>query len=213
MRGINSRFGLATVLLAFIPLACISCFLAIEFREQQNRQEISLRTKALGGEYFEFGSLKSVMLQNTATDDDSLKPILLSCKAIHKLNLTNTKVAGSAFGMTSAARVRNLYCGGTDVNDSGVFFISRLPMLNHLDLSNTKVTDKGVEHLAKYARTLESLILDGNVGVTDDCLEHILSVGSLRHLSVVNTSMSEGTINANKKHGQVQFRMNSNELE
>ena len=82
---------------------------------------------------------------------------------------------------------------GTWVDDVEMIDIARLPKLQRLDLSHTRITDEGMLHL-KPASQIEDLNLYYAEWVTDQGMTAIKNWKKLKRLDVCGTRISNGTL-------------------
>jgi internalin A len=98
------------------------------------------------------------------------------------------KVQRDAAGNVVAVNLR-----GTWVDNVEMIDIARLPKLQRLDLSHTRITDEGMLHL-KSASQIEDLDLYYAEWVTDQGMTAIKNWKKLRRLDVRGTRISNGTL-------------------
>ncbi len=98
------------------------------------------------------------------------------------------KVQRDAAGNVVAVNLR-----GTWVDDMEMIDIARLPKLQRLDLSHTRITDEGMLHL-KPASQIEDLNLYYAEWVTDQGMTAIRNWNKLKRLDVRGTRISNGTL-------------------
>ena len=98
------------------------------------------------------------------------------------------KVQRDAAGNVVAVNLR-----GTWVDDMEMIDIARLPKLQRLDLSHTRITDEGMLHL-KPASQIEDLNLYYAEWVTDQGMTAIRNWKKLKRLDVRGTRISNGTL-------------------
>jgi len=80
---------------------------------------------------------------------------------------------------------------GTWVSDTELIELARLPKLERLDLSHTRITDEGLLHL-KPARQIQDLNLYYAEQVTDQGIAAIREWKNLKHLNLRGTRVSDG---------------------
>ncbi len=83
----------------------------------------------------------------------------------------------------------HLNVAGADLYDSDLMIVGRLEGLKMLDLDLTDITDAGLRYLSGCSH-LEDLRLKDNPQLTDGCVPHLLSLGSLNFLHLENTSIT-----------------------
>lgn len=98
------------------------------------------------------------------------------------------KVQRDAAGNVVAVNLR-----GTWVDDVEMIDIARLPKLQRLDLSHTRITDEGMLHL-KPASQIEDLNLYYAEWVTDQGMTAIKNWKKLKRLDVRGTRIANGTL-------------------
>jgi Leucine-rich repeat (LRR) protein len=98
------------------------------------------------------------------------------------------KVHRDAAGNVVAVNLR-----GTWVDDVEMIDIARLPKLQRLDLSHTRITDEGMLHL-KPASQIEDLNLYYAEWITDQGMTAIRNWKKLKRLNVRGTRISNGTL-------------------
>jgi Leucine-rich repeat (LRR) protein len=98
------------------------------------------------------------------------------------------KVQRDAAGNVVAVNLR-----GTWVDDVEMIDIARLPKLQRLDLSHTRITDEGMLHL-KPASQIEDLNLYYAEWITDQGMTAIKNWKKLKRLDVRGTRISNGTL-------------------
>ena len=84
--------------------------------------------------------------------------------------------------------------GSKSVTDAGVFHLSRLSRLRHLDLSGTSITDHGLEVLRALPE-LETVSLAWT-GVTDAGVAHLAACERLSNVNLQATSSGDGALRA-----------------
>ena len=98
------------------------------------------------------------------------------------------KVQRDAAGNVVAVNLRGTWAGDVEMVD-----IARLPKLQRLDLSHTRITDEGMLHL-KPANQIEELNLYYAEWVTDQGMTAIRNWKKLKRLDVRGTRISNGTL-------------------
>ncbi|KAK6947913.1 Leucine-rich repeat, partial [Dillenia turbinata] len=151
-------------------------------------------------------ALKYLDLSGTMFGDDSVEQIATIGVTLKSLNLSKTRISSAGMEIL-AGRVPNLemiYLSDTPIDDSALFYISTMPSLKDINLSNTKV--KGVtrqtddENDFAYSlaalqslRWLERLDLDGNQ-ISDSALYPVSGLQELNYLSLKSGSLSDGCL-------------------
>ena len=85
--------------------------------------------------------------------------------------------------------LQGLYLSNTNVTDDGLEHLKGLANLQILNLEDTKVTDAGLEHL-KGLTKLERLILN-DTNVTNSGLEHLTGLTNLSSLNLFGTNVTD----------------------
>ena len=150
------------------------------------------------------GDLFHLDLQGTRVTDASLEPIG-ELKNLNSLNLSGTAVTGSAISKLSGIEeLRTLNLAGTGISNEALDTIARFLVravnadngsgggfawLNYLILTDTKVSDAGLENISRL-KHLFALHLDGTK-VGDKGLEHIALLPELRSLWLDRTAVSD----------------------
>ena len=92
-----------------------------------------------------------------------------------------------------AGDVIGLRLRGTWVTDTELLDVARLPKLELLDLSHTRITDEGLLHL-KPAKQIRDLNLYYAEQITDQGMAAIRDWKNLKHLNVRGTRVFDGTL-------------------
>jgi len=83
--------------------------------------------------------------------------------------------------------VKRLNFKDSELDDEGLLFlISKVKVIDQLDLDNTLVTDKGVQYLTKL-ESIKELRLKGCRGITQKCLPDLASMKELELLHLGRT--------------------------
>ena len=99
------------------------------------------------------------------------------------LDLSDTQVDDSGLRfLEKLPSLQELYLNGTGITDAGLESLEGLRSLQVLHLSGTKLTDAGLEHLERLTE-LQELVL-GMTGVTDAGLKHLEKLTNLRVLGL-----------------------------
>jgi hypothetical protein len=88
--------------------------------------------------------------------------------------------------------INHLNLSGTPVTDRGMEHVAKLGALNGLHLADTAVTDKGAEHIATIP-TLITLDL-ARTAITDAGLEHLVKLSKLYTLDLTNTKTTSPAV-------------------
>jgi len=93
----------------------------------------------------------------------------------------------------AAGEVIGLHLRGTWVTDTELLDVARLPKLERLDLSHTRITDEGLLHL-KPAKQIRDLNLYYAEQITDQGMAAIRDWKNLKRLNVRGTRVFDGTL-------------------
>ena len=78
----------------------------------------------------------------------------------------------------------------TDVSDEDLsFLVSRIKSINMLDLKDTAITFKGIEHLTKL-ENLSELRLKESANIDDECMNFLVQLTTLTLLQINDTSIT-----------------------
>ena len=160
--------------------------------------------------------LAMIALDDTPITDANLTQ-LAGLKSLRSLYLNRTKVtdAGLRQNWKSLVRLEHLALDGTDVSNESLAELSKYAeqcQLKTFNVSNTKVTDEGLEHL-KALKNLRSMYLDGTQisgsglahlkspiiksihlkgsSVTNAGLENIKDMPAMRYVFLNDTNVSD----------------------
>ena len=100
---------------------------------------------------------------------------------------------GGKIDRDAAGDVTGLRLRGTWVTDTELLDVARLPKLERLDLSHTRITDEGLLHL-KPARQIRDLNLYYAEQITDQGMAAIREWKNLKRLNVRGTRIFDGTL-------------------
>lgn len=89
--------------------------------------------------------------------------------------------------LVNMTKLERLEISGTDVGDDGLLYLKNSP-LNYLNLSGTRVTDKGLETIGKFIPTLEGLDLN-DTAVTSKGIEYLTALPKLSKLYLCDTKI------------------------
>ncbi|MGD9682585.1 MAG: hypothetical protein AB7W16_15465 [Candidatus Obscuribacterales bacterium] len=85
-------------------------------------------------------------------------------------------------------RLKDLSLGFTRVSDRGIEHIARLPLVK-LNLTETRITDKGLEDIARI-KSLTVLNL-GSTAITDEGMRYLKTMENLNNLNISNAKISD----------------------
>ncbi|MGH9846684.1 MAG: leucine-rich repeat domain-containing protein [Blastocatellia bacterium] len=103
------------------------------------------------------------------------------------------KAAGGATVRDRAGRVTGVDLRASWVTDADLSQLAQLPHLSHLDLSLTRITDLGLQHL-KNAPGIEELNLYYAEQITDEGMAAVKSWKRLKRLNLRGTKVTDTTL-------------------
>lgn len=161
----------------------------------------------LDRQYQEFLKVDPAQLANVGVDDfieglalgqsgiySSDLKALSECTSLDWLQLSQNRDVGDS-GMeylTALPLLTELYIDVTAITDTGLETVSRIKSLQQLDIASTRVTDNGLKSVAELP-SLEMLWL-GGTGITDAGLLHLESLVNLRYIDVRQTKVTASGI-------------------
>lgn len=92
-------------------------------------------------------------------------------------------------GRPLLAEIHHLYLNATRISDRGLPHLAAFGTLRTLDLSDTQVTDAGLSHLARLSQ-LQRLFLS-RTQMTGSGLVHLQSLSALRELDLTGTALDD----------------------
>jgi len=113
-------------------------------------------------------TLRAILLDNAPLGDDDIE------------QLTPSIIALSGYGYLSLA--------STGLSDAGLQFVSEIPQLRYLDISNTRLNGRGFEHL-RNSKSLEYLVAR-NTEVDDAAIATLALVPTLRGIDIADTHVT-----------------------
>ncbi|XP_057752786.1 uncharacterized protein LOC130970653 isoform X1 [Arachis stenosperma] len=147
--------------------------------------------------------IEQLNLSSCMVTDDSIEMIAGVGASLKSLNLTGTKVSSAGIGILAGhvSNLEMLSLSQTLVDDTAILYISMMPSLKVLDLSNTMVkgclpqenTDHGSLHsltALQSLKQLESLNLE-HTRVRDEALNPLSSFKELRYLFLKSASLAD----------------------
>ncbi|KAM7259384.1 hypothetical protein ACFE04_015125 [Oxalis oulophora] len=137
-------------------------------------------------------SLEYLNLSSTMFGDDSVRMIVSIGAKLRDLNLRKTRVSSAGVGVLAGhvPNLETLSLSHTEIDDTSFSYISMMPLLKDVDLSNTNVRgyiqQPGVEPVLSLTMlegltSLESLNLE-HTQIQDDALHPLSRVQNLKHL-------------------------------
>lgn len=130
-------------------------------------------------------TLEEVIFNGTKVTDAGLRE-LVTLPALDRVMLDATPIEGSAFAAPGWVKLREISAAHTAFDDEGLGAVSKLPVLEVLNVEGTKVTGAGVEHLAR-ATKLKELNL-GGTAVTGAAFAAFPQPAALRKLNLGGTA-------------------------
>jgi len=100
---------------------------------------------------------------------------------------------GGRIDRDAGGEIIAVHLRGTWVSDTELLDLARLPKLERLDLSHTRITDEGLLHL-KPARQIKDLNLYYAEQVTDQGITAIREWKTLKRLNLRGTRVSDGSL-------------------
>ena len=94
-------------------------------------------------------------------------------------------------------KLQTLDVSNSKVSDKGLYHLSELIELRSLDLDGTEITDEGLTHLSKL-KNLQTLELSGTQ-VSDDGVEYLKNLSQLESLMLMDTNVTDDGINDLRK--------------
>lgn len=113
----------------------------------------------------------------------------ITCKTIETLS-------------SSPNNLQELYLGRMSLDDTAAIFIATLPKLTTLDLTDTDLTDEGIQQILEKLPLLQTLKLNNNPNITDETLAAIAKHRTLTHVEIdapYLTDAGAGKLLQNKK--------------
>jgi len=210
------RFSLRTFLLLTIVVGGICGWLASVLARVQHQREIVKLVQASGGSVNYphegvYAEVDSVSLGFSATADhtrrlrelsklraitvgvevdDEMMAHFASVPSLEQLTLSGVKDADVLVHLQSLAELKSLMLFGSSFQNDELKSLPTLVSLRQLDLRDTGITSKGLQHLSKMPN-LQGLTLYGCVGVDDDGLQEIAKLTQLWGLSLYGTATAD----------------------
>ncbi|MHC4200659.1 MAG: hypothetical protein ACYSU0_11760, partial [Planctomycetota bacterium] len=149
------------------------------------------------------GNLRSLDLHDNSIGDAVLEYVGGHCPRLQEFSCFQAKVTEEGLvhlgRLTSLESVRihaswyNWHERGGFITDRGLAHLGRLAKLRCLHLKDTRLTDEGLARLANFPN-LEELVLEGNVRLSDGCIDHLLRLRNLRKLDLRGTQVTAAGI-------------------
>lgn len=105
------------------------------------------------------------------------------------LNIRNFSESMIDHIVATMPELSDLYIVSCPLGDADLEKLSALPSLKSLNISGTKVSDQGLAYLPRM-KLLEDLVLYGCSGITDEGLQHLLSMKQLKNIWLQRTRVT-----------------------
>jgi serine/threonine protein kinase len=141
--------------------------------------------------------LHRLCLSSTKITDDGMESIS-KLSQLDTLNLSSTAVTGKGIlALSKLTTIKQLVVNGVPVDDWELQYFQQGPPLTAVDMRGCNLKD---EQLASFAnlKSVISLQLESNPGITDEGLKYLQRVPRLCSLDVVNCNITPGGISALK---------------
>lgn len=132
--------------------------------------------------------LGSLGLKGTKITDKGLEH-LKGMRNLNNLDLARTQVSGMGVEQLEGAPLTLVDLEGCPVTDESLKYFSKLPNLQALGLSDTRVSDKGLVYLQEMPK-LRSLSLKGTA-ITDEGLRNLRTMANLATIRLQGTKVTE----------------------
>lgn len=129
-------------------------------------------------------NLQTIHLSHTAITDQGVA-ILVNLPKLASLSLSGTAITDAA--LSQLAKVQALFqlnLAGTEVTDTGIESLIVAKKLSMLDVSNTRITGTGLRLISASFPKLRELRIQGNEQLTDEDLESLTKLKTLRFFHV-----------------------------
>ena len=117
-----------------------------------------------------------------------LLPSSLAAESVDWIDELGGRVSHNASGQIVEVNLR-----GSWINDAEMIQLSRLPQLQRLDLSHTRITDEGLLRLKSAPQIVELKLFYAEL-ITDQGMTAIRNWKQLKRLNVRGTRISDGTL-------------------
>ena len=136
--------------------------------------------------------IQGLRLDHTQITNDGLEELQALSRLV-VLGLSGTRIGGDGLGFLDAAPgVRDLELADTEVTDADLATLFTQPRpLNSLDLSGTRITDLGVEHLVEATWLGKTWLKLARTRITDEGLRHLAEMKNLYRLDVSGTQVTD----------------------
>ena len=171
-------------------------------------------------------SLETLTLPETQLTDEDLK-LLAAFPKLHDLDLSHTLVTNAGLThLKTLDRLESLRLRGLPISDKGLAQIAELnkEILLDLELSDTKITDQGLQHLGDFKPRM--LMLDANdikgpgldkldperlvnlalrhTPIDDTGIKHLARMANLTHLALDGTAITDSALDVVGKLDKLQ---------
>lgn len=151
----------------------------------QRERRISDRVISLGGQV-------SIEDSEPMWIPQSIKDSVPFRERIISINLNGKTVPSDLLSEIGTLQcLKRLFLSDTHLTDSGIEELKTLSSLEFLDMANNQVTDAGLRHL-KGLTKLFHLNIDQNMQISDAGLEHLKNLNGLVRLYLNHTNVSDG---------------------
>ncbi|AFM03660.1 hypothetical protein Fleli_1223 [Bernardetia litoralis DSM 6794] len=86
-------------------------------------------------------------------------------------------------------KLKHLNLSSSDLIDEQLEIIGKIENIQVLDLDLTEITNQGISFL-KYLQNLKELRLKDNPQLSDNCIEHLITIKSLKFIHIENTAIT-----------------------
>lgn len=140
-----------------------------------------------------FRGLRSLFIHETNMSDSGVR-FFSGLRNLRVLWMQNTHISDVGLEVIcELPSLRELLLSGTGVTDRGLPALSRLPFLHDLELGKCKgVTNSGVVSLPLSNKW--NFLSLAETPITDDCVDHIIQMSTLRRLDLGGTAVSDRAV-------------------
>jgi hypothetical protein len=134
--------------------------------------------------------LWSLYAADSAVDDQAIAnlPVFPEMRHLNLVRCTQFGPAGLA-PFRCSLKMEVLSVSGSRIDDASLACLRGMPNLKSLDISDTRVTSRGMAELAGL-KSLTTVLLNG-VSIDDDSLRHLSGMQALRLLELRNTPIGD----------------------
>jgi internalin A len=137
-------------------------------------------------------SLELLYASYTNFGDNALQVICENCPALHTLDAFQTKVTDKGVSnLAKLTKLRDVVLGKCNITNKGLVFVQKLPSLEILWISQTKVSP-GIGKILRDTRStkLRNVSLSGTK-INDDDLNELKHIQTITHLDLENTAVTD----------------------